>query len=69
MKLRTKTTTQPDNTGGFDVAVLDENGCVVAVFYEHVGFSPDGTGYIKLPALENAQAFCDVMRARGLGVK
>lgn len=47
----------PDNTGGYDYAIIDANGYIIAECYEHVGFAPEGgtSTYAKAPVLANAR--------------
>lgn len=46
----------PDNTGGYDYAVMDADDKIVAEFYEHVGHDGNG-GYTRLPAIFNATLY------------
>ncbi len=50
---------KPDNTGGFDYAIMDENDRIVAEVFEHVGEGAPELGYEKRPAYENARLFAD----------
>lgn len=45
----------PDNTGGYDYAVLDKDGAVIGEAFEHVGKL--GTSYDVRPAKANATMF------------
>jgi len=45
---------QPDNTGGRDWCVLDDDGKIIAECFEHVGFSDDRKTYAVRPAEANA---------------
>ena len=46
---------QPDNTGGRDWCVLDDDGKIIAECFEHVGFSDDRKTYAVRPAEANAR--------------
>ena len=46
---------QPDNTGGRDRCVLDDDGKIIAECFEHVGFSDDRKTYAVRPAEANAR--------------
>lgn len=44
---------KPDNTGGYDYALVDGKGKLIAEFFEHVGQLAGG--FDKRPARENAE--------------
>lgn len=41
---------KPDNTGGYDFAVMDARGKIVAEAFEHVGLSDGSLASMRLPA-------------------
>ena len=51
---------QPDNTGGRDWCVLDDDGKIIAECFEHVGFSDDRKTYAVRPAEANAHLISTV---------
>jgi hypothetical protein len=63
MKLKIDRAARPDNTGGYDYAVSDENNHIIAEFFEHVGKDRDGN-YMKMPAREYAELFLKAMEGK-----
>ena len=56
--LTIKRSLSSDNTGGYDYAIIDEAGQIIAETYEHVGVGRElGAVYDKRPARANAVLF------------
>lgn len=51
----TRRAVQPDNTGGYDVAVIDPGKAIIAECFEHVGYMDDGEAFDTRPAMANAR--------------
>jgi len=45
---------QADNTGGYDCAIIDLEGKIIAEAFEHVGWK-DARSFIKRPVVANAR--------------
>jgi hypothetical protein len=49
--------TKPDNTGGYDYAVIAPGKAIIAECFECVDYNDDGVTYDKRPAEANARQF------------
>lgn len=47
----------PDNTGGFDYAILESEGRIIAEVFEHVGYATEAHGLDKRDAEKTAMLF------------
>ena len=48
---------KPDNTGGYDYCIVDENNKIIAETFAHVGRHDQGD-FVLRPAEANARLFC-----------
>lgn len=50
----TRNAVQPDNTGGFDIAIVADGG-IIAEAFKNIGYGPDGRTYKSTPVEANAR--------------